>query len=209
MEVISHQSVVQNHNAAKSLQASHELQKSLCLDRTVPGGLEDKAAVNHPGNAVVKTLTLSLDSWETHRFRATYTTKHKSVSIIYAGIDFLTCPYYSIPAALFLFELVELPNKCFVRHMKRVEAKIEENRKEDSASEPDKDPNAWLIEAKLDEDIFDWETVRLDFRFAEIEAAIIESSMSEPNRFTVRTHGEASLKRGDVIHVDIREQNQG
>src|SRR5271166_4617834 len=94
MEVISHQSVVQNHNAAKSLQASHELQKSLCLDRTVPGGLEDKAAVNHPGNAVVKTLTLSLDSWETHRFRAIYTTKHKTVSIIYDGIDYLTCPYY-------------------------------------------------------------------------------------------------------------------
>jgi hypothetical protein len=53
------------------------------------------------------------------------------------------------PAPLFPFELVELPNKCSVRHMKRVEAKIEENRKEDSASEPDKDPNTWLIEAKV------------------------------------------------------------
>ena len=42
------------------------------------------------------------------------------------------------PAPLLPFELVELPNKCSVRHMKRVEAKIEENRKEDSASEPDK-----------------------------------------------------------------------
>ena len=87
--------------------------------------------------------------------------------------------------------------------------KIEENRKEDSASEPDKDPNTWLIEAKLDEGIIDWENVRIDFRFDEIEAEIVESSMSEPNRFTVRTHGEAPLKRGDVIHVDIREQNQG
>ena len=51
--------------------------------------------------------------------------------------------------------------------MKRVEAKIEENRKEDSASEPDKDPNTWLIEAKVDEDIFDWENVRLEFQIAE------------------------------------------
>jgi len=93
--------------------------------------------------------------------------------------------------------------------MKRVEAKIEENRKEDSASELDKDPNTWLIEAKVDEDIFDWENVRLDFQIAEIEAEIVESSMSEPNRFTVRTHGESPLKRGDVIHVDIREQSQG
>jgi hypothetical protein len=33
--------------------------------------------------------------------------------------------------------------------MKRVEAKIGENRKEDSASEPDKDPNTWLIEANV------------------------------------------------------------
>ena len=92
--------------------------------------------------------------------------------------------------------------------MKRVEAKIEENRKEDPLSEPDKEPNTWLIEAKLDEDIFDWENVRLDLRSDEIEAEIVESSMSEPNRFTVRTRGESPLKKGDVIHVDIREQNQ-
>jgi len=45
----------------------------------VPRGLEDKAAVNDPGNAVVKTLTLSLDSWETHGFRAIYTTKYINV----------------------------------------------------------------------------------------------------------------------------------
>ncbi len=90
--------------------------------------------------------------------------------------------------------------------MKRVEAQIVENRKEDPASEPDRDPNTWLIEAKLGEDIFDWETARLDFQFPEIEVEIVESSMSEPNRFTVRTRGESPLKNGDVIHVDIREQ---
>jgi hypothetical protein len=92
--------------------------------------------------------------------------------------------------------------------MKRLEAKIEENRKEDPVSEPDKDPNTWLIEAKLDEDVIHWETVRLDFRFEEIEAEIVESSLSEPNRFTVRTHGESPLKKGDVIHLDIWEQNE-
>ena len=31
--------------------------------------------------------------------------------------------------------------------------------------------------------------------------------MSEPNRFTVRTRGKSPVKKGDVIHVDIREQN--
>ena len=92
--------------------------------------------------------------------------------------------------------------------MKRVNAKIEENRKEDPASEPDKDSNTWLIDAKLDEDIINWETVRLDFRFDQIEAEIVESSMSEPNRVTVRTRGKSPLKKGDVIHVDIREQSE-
>jgi len=92
--------------------------------------------------------------------------------------------------------------------MKRVEAKIVDNIKEDPASEPDQDPNTWLIEAKLDEDILDWETVRLDFRFSEIDAEIVESSMSEPNRFTVRTRGKSPLQKGDVIHFDIRKQNE-
>jgi hypothetical protein len=92
--------------------------------------------------------------------------------------------------------------------MKRVEAKIIENRKEDPASEPDQDPNTWLIEAKLDEDILDWETVRLDFRSSEIDAEIIESSMSTPNRFTVRTRGKSPRQKDDVIHLDIRKQSE-
>ena len=92
--------------------------------------------------------------------------------------------------------------------MKRVEAKIVDNRKEDPASEPDQDPNTWLIEAKLGEDILDWETVRLDFRFSEIDAEIVESSMSKPDRFTVRTRGESPLLKHDVIDVDIRNQNE-
>jgi hypothetical protein len=74
--------------------------------------------------------------------------------------------------------------------------------------EPDKARNTWLIEARLDEDIINWETVRLDFRFDQIEAEIVESSMSEPNRFTVRTRGKSPLKKGDIIHVEIREQSE-
>jgi hypothetical protein len=92
--------------------------------------------------------------------------------------------------------------------MKRLDANIEENRKEDPVSEPGKDPNTWLIEAKLEEDVLNWETARLDFRMGQIEAEIVESSMSEPNRFTVRTRGKSPLKKGDVIHVDVREQNE-
>jgi hypothetical protein len=91
--------------------------------------------------------------------------------------------------------------------MKRLQARVEENFKEDPKSEPDRDPGTWLIEAKLDEEIVDWETVRLDFHIPEIQAEIIESSMSEPNRFTLRTRGKSPLKKGDVINVEIREQN--
>jgi hypothetical protein len=93
--------------------------------------------------------------------------------------------------------------------MKRVEAKVVENRKEDPASEPDRDPNTWLIEAKLEEDILNWESVRLDFRFSEIDAEIVESSMSEADRFTIRTRAKSPLQKGDVIHFDIWEQNEG
>jgi hypothetical protein len=92
--------------------------------------------------------------------------------------------------------------------MKRAEAKVLENRKESPRSEPDGDPETWLIEGKLEEDVVDWEDVRLDFRSSEIEAEIVESSLSEPDRFTVRTRGQSPLQKGQTIHVDIREQSE-
>ena len=95
---------------------------------------------------------------------------------------------------------------AFWSNMKTVEAKVEENFKEDPESEPDREPNTWLIDGKLDEEIENWENMRLDFRFPEIQAEIIESYMSEANRFTLRTHGKSPLQKGDVIHVDVREQ---
>jgi hypothetical protein len=92
--------------------------------------------------------------------------------------------------------------------MKRVEAKIVANVKESPTSEPDEDPNTWLIEAKLEEDVFEWENVQLDFRGSEIKAEIVETAMTEPTRCTVRTRGQSPLKQGDHIHVDIREQRE-
>jgi hypothetical protein len=61
--------------------------------------------------------------------------------------------------------------------MKRVEAKILENEPEDPRTEPDQEPNTWLIQGKLSEDVLDWENVRL---------------------------GKSPLKKGDLVHVDIR-----
>jgi hypothetical protein len=56
--------------------------------------------------------------------------------------------------------------------MKRVEAKILENEPEDPGTEPDREPNTWLIQGKLSEDVLDWENVRLEFVSSEIEAEI-------------------------------------
>jgi hypothetical protein len=94
------------------------------------------------------------------------------------------------------------------RIMKRAEAKIMANVKENPVSEPDEDPNTWLIEAKLDQDVFEWQSVRLDFRGSEIKAEIVETAMAEPTRCTIRTRGESPLKPGDHIYVDIREQSE-
>jgi hypothetical protein len=104
---------------------------------------------------------------------------------------------------------VEPRDSCQTRKtMKRVEAKIVGNVKESPTSEPDEDPNTWLIEAKLEEDVFEWENVQLDFRGSEIKAEIVETAMTEPTRCTVRTRGQSPLKKGDHIHVDIREQKE-
>jgi hypothetical protein len=97
-----------------------------------------------------------------------------------------------------------LPTHLACSRMKRVEAKILENEPEDPRTEPDQEPNTWLIQGKLSEDVLDWENVRLDFVSSEIEAEIIESSLSNPSRFTIRTSGRSPLKKGDLVHVDIR-----
>lgn len=88
--------------------------------------------------------------------------------------------------------------------MKRVEAKIVENEPEDPNTEPDQEPDTWVIQGKLNEDLLDWESVRLDFQTSEIEAEILESSLSSPTRFIIRTSSRSPLKKGDLVHVDIR-----
>jgi hypothetical protein len=88
--------------------------------------------------------------------------------------------------------------------MKRLEAEILENEPEDPRTEPDQQPNTWLIQGKLSEDVLNWENVQLDFQSAEIETEIIESSLSNPTRFTIRTSGRSPLKKGDQVHVNLR-----
>jgi hypothetical protein len=92
--------------------------------------------------------------------------------------------------------------------MKRVEAKINSNTKENPATELDHDPNTWLIEGKLDEDIIGWEKARLDVAVSEINTEIIETSMSEPRCFTIRTRGKSAVREGKTIHLNVRKQDE-
>jgi hypothetical protein len=50
--------------------------------------------------------------------------------------------------------------------MKIFEAKVEGNKKEDPASEPDEARNTWLIVGKVAEEVPNWDAAQLDFRSA-------------------------------------------
>jgi hypothetical protein len=89
--------------------------------------------------------------------------------------------------------------------MKVLEAKVVENRKEAPESEPDQRTDTWLIEGKLAQDVLGWENLRVDVQTSEIGAEIIETSMASAREFTVRTRGQSRLKKGDALHVAVRE----
>ena len=66
----------------------------LGLSRTMAGGLEDEATLDHPGNAVVKPVTVGLDPWETHELGGnSNTTNSNNVIIKCSGRrNISTCP---------------------------------------------------------------------------------------------------------------------
>src|SRR5580704_5706800 len=66
VEVIGHQHIVQDPNAAEGRPAAHQQEKFLSLRTTASGGPEDEKAMNESGNAVVKTPTLSFDTGKSH-----------------------------------------------------------------------------------------------------------------------------------------------
>jgi hypothetical protein len=47
----------------------------------MPGDLEDEAALDHPGNAVVKPLTFGFDPWEAHQLGRDSNTTNKNIVI--------------------------------------------------------------------------------------------------------------------------------
>ena len=89
--------------------------------------------------------------------------------------------------------------------MKILEAKVVESRNEEAGTEPDHRTDTWLVEAKLEQDLMGWENMRLDVRAPEIGAEIVEATMADAKRVTLRTRGEPKIHKGSRFAVAVRE----
>ena len=89
--------------------------------------------------------------------------------------------------------------------MKILNAKVVETRKEEPGTEPDFRADTWLIEGKLEQDLMGWEGMKIDVRAPEIGAEIVEATMSDAKRFTIRTRGEPKVHKGSTFAVAARE----
>ena len=89
--------------------------------------------------------------------------------------------------------------------MRILNAKVVESRKEEPGTEPDRRADTWLIEGKLEHDLMGWEDMKIDVPAPQIGAEIIESTMADAKRFTIRTRGEPKVHKGSQFGVAARE----
>ena len=89
--------------------------------------------------------------------------------------------------------------------MKILNAKVVESRKEELGTEPDRRADTWLIEGKLEHDLMGWEDMKIDVRAPEIGAEIVETTMADAKRVTIRTSGEPKVHKGSRFAVAVRE----
>jgi hypothetical protein len=89
--------------------------------------------------------------------------------------------------------------------MKILNAKVVESRKEEPGTEPDGRADTWLIEGKLEQDLMGWENMKIDVPAPEIGAEIVESTMADARRFTIRTRGEPKVHKGSRFAMAVRE----
>ena len=89
--------------------------------------------------------------------------------------------------------------------MKILNAKVVASRKEEPGTEPDQRADTWLIEAKLEQDLMGWENMKIDVPAAEIGAEIVETTMADAKRFTIRTRREPKVDKGSRVAVTVRE----
>jgi hypothetical protein len=98
-----------------------------------------------------------------------------------------------------------IENKDGGKIMKILNAKVVESRKEEPGTEPDRRPDTWLIEGKLEHDLMGWENMKIDVPAPEIGAEIVETTMADAKRFTIRTRGEPKVHKGSRFAVAVRE----
>jgi hypothetical protein len=96
-------------------------------------------------------------------------------------------------------------NKDGGKVMKILNAKVVESRKEEPGTEPDRRADTWLIEGKLEQDIMGWENMKIDVPAPEVGAEIVETTMADAKRFTIRTRGEPKVHKGSRLAVTVRE----
>lgn len=89
--------------------------------------------------------------------------------------------------------------------MNILNAKVVESRKEEPGTEPDRRADTWLIEGKLERDLMGWENMKIDVPAPEIGAEIVEITMADAKRFTIRTRGEPKVHKGSKFAVAVRE----
>jgi hypothetical protein len=89
--------------------------------------------------------------------------------------------------------------------MKILNAKVVESRKEEPGTEPDRRADTWLIEGKLEHDLMGWENMKIDVPAPEVGAEIVETTMADAKRFTIRTRGEPKVHKGSRLAVTVRE----
>jgi hypothetical protein len=96
-------------------------------------------------------------------------------------------------------------NKDGGKVMKILNAKVVESRKEEPGTEPDRRADTWLIEGKLEQDLMGWENMKIDVPAPEVGAEIVETTMADAKRFTIRTRGEPKVHKGSRLAVTVRE----
>jgi hypothetical protein len=94
--------------------------------------------------------------------------------------------------------------------MKIFEAKVEGNKKEDPASEPDEARNTWLIVGKVAEEVPNWDAAQLDFRSATRQIRINYAITGREGANYLPTRNESQRKQyamGKTSHsIEVAHQ---
>jgi hypothetical protein len=98
-----------------------------------------------------------------------------------------------------------IENKDGGKVMKIINARVVESRKEEPGTEPDRQADTWLVEGELESDLMGWEDMKIDVPAPKFGAEIVETTMADAKRFTIRTRGEPKVHKGSRFAMAVRE----